>query len=351
MNEFGNVLHPPFVDRLIPDRQTSAWNDLGPRRPVGVCQHSMVGTLWGTDRWFRRGAASTGLTDYGIGGATDGPQWDGVILRWNDPEGRAATVHLKDGDYVPAGAPGAVAYAVSANRAGWANGGSDGLEGDGPLFVRTLGVAAINRDLVSIERSDGGVTGTPMSPKQFASICALSAYWFDRAKVPWDRFPLNPAHGIVTHLLHLEFATKTCPHPPVTGRIDEIQARIRQILKAGQTRSDQPAPLPPEIPVRLDHGAWPAGYEVATLRERFGRLARHDETEGERSFGFDPKGVISNAWVARGAAEGRTAAQLPRGLDWWVLSGGEGQAYELVTFADRWTLFRPDRHIAWRWIN
>src|SRR3954469_10116121 len=56
---FGNVQHPPFIDRLIPDRQTSAWDDLGPRRPVGVCQHSMVGTLWGTDGWFRRGERST----------------------------------------------------------------------------------------------------------------------------------------------------------------------------------------------------------------------------------------------------------------------------------------------------
>lgn len=345
---FGNVPHPPFLDRLIPDRQNGAWNDLGPRRPVGVCQHSMVGTLWGTDRWFRRGAASTGLTDYGIGNSMDGPEWDGAILRWNDPEGRAATIHLKDDAYVPAGAPGSVAYAVSANRAGWANGGSDGLEGDGPLFVRTLGVAAINRDLVSIERSDGGVTTTPMSAKQFESICALSAHWFDRAKVPWDAFPLNPAHGIVTHLLHLEFATKTCPHPPVTSRIDEIQARIRQILKVGQTATEQPAPLPPGIPIALDHDRWPAGYELATLRERFGRLTRHGDG---RTFGFDPNGVVSNAWVARGVADGRTAAQLPPALDWWAFAGREGQTFELVTFAERWTLFRPDRSVAWRWIS
>lgn len=40
---FGKVQHPPFIDRLIPDAQTRAWDDLGRRRPVGVCQHSMVG--------------------------------------------------------------------------------------------------------------------------------------------------------------------------------------------------------------------------------------------------------------------------------------------------------------------
>jgi hypothetical protein len=84
---FGSVPHPPFVDRLIPDNQNSAWDDLGSRRPVGVCQHSMEGTLWGTDAFFRLGPFSAGLTDYGIGGATDGAEWDGVIFRWNDPRG------------------------------------------------------------------------------------------------------------------------------------------------------------------------------------------------------------------------------------------------------------------------
>ena len=188
-----------------------------------VCQHSTAGTLWGTDTYFRRGAASTGLTDYGIGGATDGERWDGVILRWNDPLGRA---HL----------------GVSSNRAGWANGGSDGLEGDGPAFVNALGIAAINRDLVSIERSDGGNLDTPMSHKQFESICLLTAYWFDQAKVQWDRFPVHPDHGFATHMLHCEFSTKACPYAPVTGQIDRIQSRVRELLRAAQTAPHEPAP-------------------------------------------------------------------------------------------------------------
>src|ERR1700712_3066345 len=134
---FGNVPHPPVRDRVVPDAQTAAWDNLGPRNPVGVVQHSMVGSLWGTDGWFRCGSASDGLTDYWIGNDCDGPEWDGVIIRWNDPRGKAASVSYDGGN-----------GRVSANRSGWANGGSDGLEGDGPLFVRTLGVNAINRDLV-----------------------------------------------------------------------------------------------------------------------------------------------------------------------------------------------------------
>ncbi len=337
---FGNVKHPPYIDRLIPDAQTSAWDDLGPRRPVGVCQHSMAGTLWGTDSYFRRGRASTGLTDYGIGGAADGERWDGVILRWNDPLGQPATVEI-DG----------TRWTVSANRAGWANGGSDGLEGDGPLFVRTFGVAAINRDLVSIERSDGGDTSAPMSAKQFESICALTAYWFDYARVPYDAFPVHPRYGIVTHLLHREFSTKDCPFPPVTSRIDEIQARVRQILKTAQTLQPAPEPLPPARSVKPDHAWWPQGYDLATLAERFGRLPRRLPDGTTRTYGFDPKGVISNAWVARGVAEQRRADQLPRALGWWVLKAAEDQTHEIVAFDDRWVLFRPDPHVVWTWIE
>ena len=120
---FVNVPHPPARDRPVPDAQTVAWDNLGPRNPVGVCQHSMIGTLWGTDGWFRRGSASDGLTDYGVGNDCDGPEWDGVIFRWNDPRGKTANVRYEGGS-----------GRVSANRAGWANGGSDGLEGDGRLF-------------------------------------------------------------------------------------------------------------------------------------------------------------------------------------------------------------------------
>jgi hypothetical protein len=339
---FGNVPHPSFTDRLIPDVQNRAWDDLGPRKPVGVCQHSMLGSLWGTDGYFRHGSASRALTDYGIGGSTDGPQWDGVILRWNDPLGRTATVAV-DG----------VAQRVSANRAPWANGGSDGLEGDGPAFVRRFGVAGINRDLVSIERSDGGIESTPMSPKQFEAICALTAHWFDVARVPWDRFPVHPASGVVTHMLHYEFATKQCPFHPVTSRIDEIQERVRQILKAGQTLGTPPVetPKPPERP---DRPWWPQGYDLAILRDRFGALERIEPDGSVHRAPFDERGVISNAWIARGVQEQRAPERLPRARVWWVLQDGEGETtrrYDLVTFDDRWTLFRPERHVAWTWID
>lgn len=320
---FGRVPHPPFRDRLVPDSATRAWDDLGPRKPVGACLHTMVGTLWGTDAYFRSGAPA--LTDYGVGGATDGPAWDGVILRWNNPRGR---------------------------RSPWANGGSDGLEGDGPLFVRTLGVSAINRDLVSIERSDGKDIATPLSPKQFEAICGLTAHWFDAAKVPWDRFPVNPhvGSGIVTHMLHKEFATKGCPWAAVEDEIDRIQARIRAILKAAQTGAGGEDGLPPVEPIRPDHAWWPQGYDLAALRERFGHLERHLPDGTERRMGFDPTGVISNAWVARGVVERLPVVGLPRARDWWSHETSTGPV-DLVTFDRNWLLLRPDKAVAWRWVG
>jgi hypothetical protein len=326
--KFGNVKHPAYVDRLIPNSENGAWDDLGPRRGIGVCQHSMVGSLWGTDGWFRRGAASNGLTDYGIGNSTDGAQWDGVIIRWNDPLGR---------------------------RSGWANGGSDGLEMDGPLYVRTLGVNAINRDLVSIERSDGGDTNTPMSAKQFASICSLTAHWFDHATVGFDVFPMNKAFGIVTHLLHLEFATKTCPHHPVVSRIDEIQDRVRAILKAGQTLADIGDPIPPVTPPKPNHNDW-SPFKKADLIKRYGTfpMTQHDGTE--QTSNWDDKGSIPNAWVARARAEGITkVTDIPKPRVGHISEDATGNQHIIVIFdgprRDAWILFRPDRDVAWAWVR
>lgn len=321
---FGRVPHPPFTDRLIPNSRTTAWDDLGPRKPVGVCQHTMVGTLWGTDAWFRTGGKA--LTDYGIGGSTDGPQWDGVILRWNDPLGR---------------------------RSGWANGGSDGLKGDGPLFVRTLGISAINRDLVSIERSDGGDIETPMSPKQFEAICQLSAYWFDQSRVPWNTFPVNPhiGSGIVTHFLHREFATKGCPWAAVADQIDRIQTRIRAILKTAQTgESTTPETVPPPAPVLPNHAWWPQGYGISQLRNRFGGLLRHDPSGSTRILGFDPDGAISNAWLARGVADRLPVASLPAARDWWIHPRASGATLDIITFDRGWVLIRNESGRSWRWL-
>lgn len=322
---FGRVPHPTYVDRLIPDNQTYAWDNLGTRRALGVCQHSMIGSLKGTDQYFRQGAA--GLTDYGIGGSTDGAL-DGVIYRWNDPKGY---------------------------RSPWANGGSDGLEGDGPMFVRTLGVNAINRDLVSIERSDGGNINTPMSAKQFESICQLTAYWFDQAKVPWDTFPLNPAVGIVTHMEHFEFATKACPFDPVRSQIKVIQDRIRAIMKAAQVVTI-PVPTPPVVVP----DKWPNGWTTAALAIQFGKVLeitidKKNEVASTRMLPFDENGVLSNAWVQRAVEEGITEVKrIPKPTHITLAKSKDGMSSSTFHvprsgYKD-WIAFKGDGNSAWHWV-
>jgi hypothetical protein len=346
--EFGNVEHPPFIDRLIPDSQNRRWDNLGQRVLYGACQHSMWGNLWGTDGWFRN-VQGNGLTDYGIGNSNDGAAWDGVILRWNDPEGRAHTPNYKGIDHLSESQ-----RRVSPNRSPWANGGSNGLEGDGPAYVRKFGVNAINRNLISIERSDGGSAQVPMSPKQFESMCRLTAHWFDKMRVPWDDFPLHPEFDIVTYFFHLEFATKDCPFPAVYKHVNPLQNRMRALMKLGQTAEGDPIE-PPVKPTDPDKD-WPNGWTTAELAKQFGRVVRINADGSKSSGGFDESGIISNAWVGRAVELGISkVSDIPPPLTWHRHIDSEDLAIDILTFdgkgSDNWCLFRPAPGIAWRWLN
>lgn len=223
---FGNVPHPAYRDVLIPDANNYAWDNLGKRKVYGVCQHTMVGGLWGTHNYFNSGAP--GLTDYGIGGASDGKD-DGLILRWNDPWGYSH--------------PG-----VSANRWPWASGPCDGCEGDGVAFVNRYGPNAVNGYLVSVERSDGGNPDVPPSAKYLDAFCKLMAYFADQMLVPWDDFPINPATGLTFYYGHYEFSTKSCP-AGCRAHEGEVIDRVCAILKAAQTGDEIPVPPEEEDPL------------------------------------------------------------------------------------------------------
>ena len=229
---FGHCPHPPFEDRLIKDYENMAWDGLGPRKILGVVQHTMVGTLQGTDAYFRRGTASTGLTDYGIGGASDG-NLDGVIYRWNDPFG--------------APHPG-----VSPHRWPWASGPINAPNGDGPAFVNKYGSNAVNGYLVSVERSDGGNPDVPPSDKYSESFAQLMAYFADVAQCPWDEFAILPSNGLSFHYFHSEFNSgKSCP-AGCRPYVDDLQARVREILKSYQTADAEEDDALADLP-KSDH--------------------------------------------------------------------------------------------------
>jgi hypothetical protein len=236
---FGRVPHPVFIDKLIPDYQNQAWNNLGQRTNKGVVWHRMVGNLMGTDNHFRtfanaRQTGFGGLTDYGVGvAAADGTANDGVILRWNHPLGVASK-------------------GVSANRAGWATGPYDQFLsfGDGRAFTDEFGTNAINRDQISIEIS-GNYT-TPLSEKSRNAIALLTAYWADQAKIPWDVFPLWPGHGYSFVRWHVEFCgedDKPCPGAVVRAETNALIERTAQFMKTYQVTSVPIPTTPPPAPV------------------------------------------------------------------------------------------------------
>lgn len=222
---YGLVPHPTMQDRIITNKPEGVgWNDLGQRKPYGVVLHRMLGTLRGTDSYFRQDGVGA-LTDYGVGVAgSDAATDDGLIMRWNDPRGR---------------------------RAGWASGPVSAPYGDGLAFVNRFGINAVNRDLVSIEIS--GFQQTALTAKSRASIIGLMAYWADQCKIAWDTYPIGP-DGFSSVYYHQEFTIgtgKECPFAVVMNETAALIEATRATLKKYQTAeagTTMPKPTTPKPP-------------------------------------------------------------------------------------------------------
>ena len=218
--QYGRVPHPQFRDKPIVKPSGFGQDNLGQRRVKGVVWHRMIGTLNGTYQHFTSPKVAA-LTDYGVGVlAQDGAALDGVIDRYNDPEGF---------------------------QSGWASGTySSAAYGDGAAFVAKYGVNAINRDQASIEIS--GITyAVELSEKSRAAVAALTAYWADQYEIPWDVWPISPQDGFSFVRWHNEFGpdngSKPCPGSAVMAETSALIERTRAILKAYQI-TDQPVPVP-----------------------------------------------------------------------------------------------------------
>lgn len=236
---FGNVPKPPSVNRHIPSSQNMAWDDLGTRAnpPDALVWHRMIGTLRGTDEYFRgfanaRRTKRGALTNIGIGvKATDGAALAGVIYEWNIPENDTE------------------------NRAGWANGTVNNPYGDGKKYLDLFGIDAVNRDPESMEIS--GDYDTPLDAKSREAIIAWSAWRADQygawlaergEQFDYTTFPIIPSQNNRSFVCwHQEFTIgtgKICPGQVVIGETSALLAAIRNRLQDYQT---MPAP-PPEPP-------------------------------------------------------------------------------------------------------
>ncbi len=291
---FGQITPPPIVHRDIPPELNTAWDDLGPRRPRFVVLHRMAGSLAGTDTYFRTEARHKARTDYGIDHRT------GEIWRWTDPLGPHSP---------------------------YASGPWTAPPGDGIALVRRLGVAAINRDGVSIEIA--GFDADPVADIAFERLARLVAYWADWCGIPHGGWPVNPETGLTFVYWHSEFnGAKSCPGDVVRRLTAPLIRRVGELLRSAQAGASggdpEPVPSPPVPPVDLD---LPGGVTVQDLLDWFGSVPAPDGSG--RRFTFDPAGPLSRAWLGRGRA---TSV-------WPALETVERDAGGVTfRFADGWTL-------------
>lgn len=212
---FGRVPKPANLDvRLV--YNSTAWDDLGSRRINAILLHRMLGTLDGTDAYFRNEAAGSALTDFGIG--------LGKVYQWNDP---FATVN-------------------GVWRAPWANGPATDVEGNGTAYFNRYGISAVNRDVASVEIA--GYYDDPVPMSDLDRVIETVAWIADRARISWRIWPKNN-DGIHCLLGHFEFSPKLCPGSVVIGLMPEIEERVFTRLRFDQGGMGQsPAPPPPRFP-------------------------------------------------------------------------------------------------------
>lgn len=308
---FGTVPHPDYQNRPITKREGVGMNNLGRRTVKGVSWHRILGSLWGTDGYFRDPDVAA-LTDYGVGVlAQDGAANDGVILRWNDPLGF---------------------------QSGWASGTYSATHayGDGAAFVNKYGVNAINRDRASIEIS--GFQNTPLSPKAKQAVAAITAYWADQYEIPYDVFPISPKDGFSFVAWHEEFGPdlgqKKCPFEVVKAATPELIEMTRAIMKQYQTAGAEPAPEPEPEPDE-EELTLPAGMTWQLVARLFNPLNVKDPDTGKK-FTFSRNSKTSMAWLRN------ALRSIPPGEPWvkgtWgplveiVRRGDGGRIYQFVGF-------------------
>jgi N-acetylmuramoyl-L-alanine amidase len=176
----------PFADwRPLPEATSQ-----GRITPRVAIYHTMVGSLRGTERYFRE---STGIeSHFGVGGPWDGADLDGVIWQWMDLERRA-----------------------DANL-------------DANAFA------------ISIETSDNAPARpediAPWSPKQLASLVRLGNWLADRFSIPRRQCPAWDQAGFGWHAMwgapsHWTPAVgKVCPGP---ARIHQLKTIVFPAIFAG----------------------------------------------------------------------------------------------------------------------
>jgi hypothetical protein len=119
-------------------------------------------------------------------------------------------------------------------------------------------------------------------------------------------------------------------------------------MKAGQTGGAvEPDPIPPVTPPDPNHDWLPKNLTYDIVEDLFGTLLRHNLDGTTDELPFDKNGVISNAWLARGAKD----VVYPEAREWWVVfDQTAGVNRHVVSFMNGWLLFGSDgSRESWHW--
>ncbi len=192
-----------------------------------VLYHTMVGTLPGTDAYFRSGRSGGVESHFGVGGPWEGVQYDGVVWQWVDT-GRGA----------------------DANR-------------------------EANARAISIETSDGGQPDRPWTTKQLDALVALGRWAREVHGIQPRIIPSPYAGGYGWHAMWLntpyQYADGTTPFTPSRGkvcpgatRIAQLKSEVLPAIFAGKNLED-------DMPLDQADKDW----FVARLEESERRVARY----------------------------------------------------------------------------
>lgn len=315
--------YPKMVDLLVTKPGDGAGFDrVAFRRPRirGFCTHITDGPPSQSIEFFQAFFSTGGqraydaLTDLVIG-------WDGrigLLNDWRDPK-RGGT------------------------RAGWANGGVDGLEEEGLDFYRAF--PDINSCLVSAEHTQ--VSGGRWSDAMLASTIEIRTAIAQELKCPWDHYPYHPAYnGVSIEQKHRNFATKSCPANPYINEYDAVVRKDVQ-AKLKEWQGGQAGP-PPVTPPSVTYTKY--GFSLADIQEFFGTIVRHNEDGTTDEFGFNENGALSLLWLNRCDAEGKfpeaeriwySDAQFVKGKEMWA------------SWEGGWTAYLPlvDSRASWQWLD
>lgn len=210
---FGRVPYPKMIESQL--STNNPWVKSGaPAVPEAVVWHRMIGTFVGTDSWFHSGNAATA---YGVSvKVTDGV--GGKIYEW---------------------------LSRSSGLYGESSGPVDEPYGDGLALVNKVGAGNVNKTTKAIEIS--GNYETPLDADAKHAVAAITAYWADQKKIPWDQFPIIPGENRSFVVWHQEITIgsgKECPGAVVMNATPEMIQMTADIMKQYQVDTTVPPPTP-----------------------------------------------------------------------------------------------------------